>query len=84
MRQNTALCGNGLSLLQTTNFHTGSKSQGFADDTLILARIVRFVFDMLENIVGNGENANIQHFLLFTTMFSNGVCHRGVKTRAVL
>ena len=29
-----------------------------------------FVFDRVENIVGKGENAGYQHFLLFPTMFS--------------
>ena len=28
-----------------------------------------FVFDRVENIVGNGENAGYQHFLLFPQCF---------------
>ena len=32
------------------------------------------VFDMVENIVGKGENAGYQHFLLFTQCFQNDPC----------
>ena len=32
--------------------------------------MVRFVFDRLENIVGKGENAGYQHFLIY---------HNGLK-----
>ena len=31
--------------------------------------MVKFIFDMLENIVGKGENAVYQHFLLLTQSF---------------
>ena len=31
-----------------------------------------FVLERVENIVGKGENAGNQHFLLFRTMFSKG------------
>ena len=39
-----------------------------------------YVFDGAENIVGKGENAGYQHFLLFPTMFSKGLVLRGVKS----
>ena len=37
------------------------------------------VFDRVENIVGKGENAGYQHFLLFPTMFSKGFLYRVIK-----
>ena len=36
---------------------------------LTLAQIVRSVLDAIENIVGKGENAGHQHFLLFPQCF---------------
>ena len=33
------------------------------------ARIIVSVFDQVENIVGKGENAGFQHFLLFPQCF---------------
>ena len=37
----------------------------------------KFDFDMLENIVGKGENAGYQHFLLFPTMFFKRILSLG-------
>ena len=42
-----------------------SKLKAFADDKLKVAKMMIFVFDWVENIVGKGENAGYQHFLLF-------------------
>ena len=39
-----------------------------------------FVFDRVENIVGKGENAGYQHFLLFSQIFSKGLFPRVVKS----
>ena len=36
----------------------------FADHNLDIAQII-YVFNKVKNIVGNGENAGYQHFLLF-------------------
>ena len=41
-----------------------SKLKGFAADKLIATQNIRFIFHLLENIVGKGENAGYQHFLL--------------------
>ena len=38
------------------------------------------VFDRVENIMGKGENAGYQHFLLFPIMFSKGFFFKGVKS----
>ena len=51
MRQNAALCGNGLTLYHTTQLKVTMKEKPF------------------ENIVGEGENAGNQHFLLFPQCF---------------
>ena len=40
------------------------------------------VFDRVENIVGKGENAGYQHFLLFPQFFSKGVLLGVVKSRS--
>ena len=40
-----------------------------------------FIFDEIENIVGKGENAGYQHFLLFPTMFSKAFFLRILYTR---
>ena len=34
-----------------------------------MAQMMDYVFDRIENIVGKGENAGYQHFLLFQQCF---------------
>ena len=46
-----------------------AKSNAFADDKWNVAQIMEFVFDRVENILGKGENAGYQHFLLFLKCF---------------
>ena len=46
-----------------------SKLKEFADDKIEVLKMMIFVFDMVENIVGKGENAGYQHFLLFVQCF---------------
>ena len=46
-----------------------SKLKVFADDKMIVAKMMSYVFDRAENIVGKGENAGYQHFLLFSQCF---------------
>ena len=46
-----------------------SKLKAFADATVKFAKMMIFVFDRVENIVGKGENAGYQHFLLFPKCF---------------
>ena len=48
--------------------HTGPNSE-FADDNFIRAQIVRYVIYRIENLVGKGENAGSQHFLLSHNVF---------------
>ena len=46
-----------------------TKLKAFADDKINVAKMMIPVFDRLENIVGKGENAGYQHFLLFLHCF---------------
>ena len=45
------------------------KFEAFADDKLKVARITKLLLGRIENIVGKGENAGYQHFLLFPQCF---------------
>ena len=40
-----------------------------ADDKINVPQMMISVFDTVENIVGKGENAGYQHFLLFPQCF---------------
>ena len=42
-----------------------SKLKAFADDNTYVSKKVKFVLGRVENIMGKGENAGYQHFLLF-------------------
>ena len=46
-----------------------SKFKAFADDNLDVNQKLKFAFGRVKKIVGKGENAGYQHFLLFPTMF---------------
>ena len=46
-----------------------SKLKAFADDKMNVTEKLKFVLGMVENIVGKGENAGYQHFLLFPQCF---------------
>ena len=52
-----------------------SKLSAFADENLDEAKVV---LDRLENILGKGENAGNQHFLLFPQCFEKGFFLRAV------
>ena len=45
------------------------KLKAFADDKINVAQMMIPVFDRVENIVGKGEHAVYQHFLLFPQCF---------------
>ena len=59
-----------LTLYQTT-FFDWSKLNTFADYKINVTEKLKFVFGRVENIVGKGENAGYQHFLLFPQSFKN-------------
>ena len=65
-----------LILNQTTN------SRLFRNDRVCDTKNVKF-FDMIENIVGKGENAGNQHFLLFQPCFLKTFFLRLGKARIV-
>ena len=46
-----------------------SKFKAFADDKMIVTQKLKFVLGRIENIVGKGENAGYQHFLLSPQCF---------------
>ena len=46
-----------------------SKFKAFADDKIKVTQKFKFTFRRIENIVGKGENAGYQHFLLFPQCF---------------
>ena len=49
----------------------------FADDRINEAQMMISVFDRVENIVGKGENAGYQHFLLFPHNVFERILSRG-------
>ena len=60
-----------------------SKLRAFADDKIKVLKKTIFVFDRVENIVGKGENAGYQHFLLFPQCFQKASFQRSVKVGIV-
>ena len=59
-----------------------SKLKALADDNLNVTNIKIFLFfQMVENLVGKGENAGKQHFLLFPPRFSKSLISMFVKSR---
>ena len=46
-----------------------SKFKVFADDIINVTQKLKFILERAENIVGKGENAGHQHFLLFQQCF---------------
>ena len=56
------------SLLNNTFLHL-SKMKAFAEDKINMTQKLKFFLGKIENIVGNGENAGYQHFLLFPQCF---------------
>ena len=56
-----------------------SKLKGFTDDKLNMIQNQKFVLGRVENIVGKGENAGYQHFLLFPQCFQKASFSRLLK-----
>ena len=48
-----------------------SKLKASTDKNSKVAQMMKFVSDGIESIVGKGENAGYQHFLLFLQSFQN-------------
>ena len=58
-----------------------SKLKALADDKIKVLKMIIFVFDSVENILGKGENAGYQHFLLFPQCFQKASFLGVVKSR---
>ena len=56
-----------------------SKLKAFAEDKIKLAVKLKFVLERVENIVGKGENAGYQHFLLFPCCFQKASYTRSLN-----
>ena len=57
--------------------------KALADHTISVTVKLRIVIDRVENIVGNGENAGYQHFLLFPQCFQKAPTTGSLKVRIV-
>ena len=55
----------------------------FADDKLIVTQKRKFALVRVENIVGKGENAGYQHFLLFQQCFQKATLSGKLKVGIV-
>ena len=66
-RQKASLCGNGLTLYQTTKFWKWPNWKHL--QTTNVAKLTISIFDNEENIVEKGENTGYQDFLLFPQCF---------------
>ena len=60
-----------------------SKLKAFADDNLNVYQKLKFALGRVENIVGKGENAGYQHFLLFPQCFQKASFLGLLKVRIV-
>ena len=56
-----------------------SKLKAFADYEMNVAKMMNYVFDRGENIVGKGENAGYHHLLLFLQCFQKTLSSRMLK-----
>ena len=63
------MCRSGINLLSDATIPALTKLKAFTDNNFTAAKMVQFPFQRLDNIVGKGENADHQHFLLFPQRF---------------
>ena len=69
--------------LPNNNSLDRTKFKVFADNKSNAAKIMNSVLDRVENIVGKGENAGNQHFLLFPQCFHKASLLGSFKVRIV-
>ena len=60
-----------------------SKLKASADDNINVNEKFQFILGKVENIVGNGENAGYQHFLLFPQCFQKATFSWSLKVGIV-
>ena len=70
--------------LPNDKFLDWSKLKVFADDKIEMAEKLKIVLGRVENIVGKGENAGYQHFLLFPQCFQKASFLGSLKVGIVL
>ena len=56
------------------------KLKPFARNKLNVTHNIKFVFHLVENIAGKGENAGHQHFLFYPQFFKNTFSTRDVES----
>ena len=69
--------------LQNGKFLDWFKLKALADDKLNFAEKLKFALERVENIVGKGENAGNQHFLLFPQCFQKASIEGPLKVGIV-
>ena len=69
--------------LPNEKFLDWSKLKALADNKIKLAEKLKFVLGRVENIVGKGENAGDQHFLLFPQCFQKASISGSLKVGTV-
>ena len=69
--------------LPNNQFLEWSKLKAFADNKINVTGKLKFVLGLVENIVGKGENAGYQHFLLFPQCFQKSCFLRSLKVGIV-
>ena len=72
---------NPINSLPNNKFLDRSKLKAFVDNKMKVTEKIKFVLEMVENIVGKGENADYQHFLLFPQYFQKVSFSRSLKVR---
>ena len=72
-----------LNSLPNDKFLDWSKLKAFADNNINVTKKLKFVLERVENIVGKGENAGYQHFLLFPQSFQKVSYTRSLKVGIV-
>ena len=66
--------------LPNGKIQTGSNSKHLQTKKSKAVHMMKFLLDMIENIVGKGENAGYQHFLLFPQCFQKPFFFNVVKS----
>ena len=57
--------------------------EALVDDKMNATCMLKFVLGRVENILGKGENAGCQHFLLFPKCFQTPLASRSLKVSIV-
>ena len=71
MRQNEALCGNGLALYQVTKFRIGPNLKHLQMKKNYVTKLLKILVQSVENIMGKGENADYQYFSFSHDVFKS-------------